>query len=222
MIFATTLFRGSGFDRSRVMTYGPEHVGVLASMLRRHGGHDLVCIHDGQEMPAEVRGIEMPTAVKDLPTYAPKLYLFSQAVGDAIGERYACIDLDVILLGDVSTILPAADFAIWDQARGEPYNSSLMAMEPGARRIVWDNLTPDAWGRARSTTRHRWTGDQTWIAECLGEGEATFSEATGVLQYRPSKHRQAPPDSALALFTCGPYRPDLEAAHSPWIGDAYR
>ena len=223
MIFVTCLFTGHGFDRDRVMTYGPRHVAVLANMLRRHGGHELVCVHDGQDLPAGVTGVQMPDNVAALPRYYPKTWALSDALGHVIGETYAAIDLDVVIVADPAAALPAdVRFASWDQARGEPYNSSLFVLEPGARREVWDRFSVEAAEKAERTATYRWTGDQSWIAHVLGPGECTFGEDTGILQYRPSKHRAACPEGARALFMCGPYRPDLEAEHSEWVREAYR
>lgn len=223
MIFVCTLFRGHDFDRTRVMRYGPEHVAVLASMLRRHGGHELWCVNDGTfGLPPSCRGVLMPDCVSRLPRYYPKLWLFSEAFGTVVGTRFAAIDLDVIVTGDLAPVLETRhDFLIWSQARGEPYNTSLFTLEPGARSQVWDLFTVASAVEAEKYAR-RWTGDQSWVAHVLGRGMATFGEETGVLQYRPKMHRAACPAGAVALFTCGPFRPDLEAERSAWIEEAYR
>jgi hypothetical protein len=189
-------------------------------MLRRHGGHELVCVHDGYDMPEGVRGIRMPDAVAALPRYYPKVWLHSAELGDLVGRRYACIDLDAIIIGDPAEVFRDVPFTIWDQARGEPYNSSLMAMYPGASRAVWDSFSLEAALRANSAAS-RWTGDQSWIAVVLGEGVPTFSETDGILQYRPSIHREMQPEGRV-VFTCGPFLPDREAMQSDWISEAYR
>lgn len=223
MLFVCWLFGGRYFNRTKVMTYTPEHVRILAGMLRRNGGHELVCATD---QPAEVaavgvRAVTMPEAVSRLPRYYPKLWAFSTEFGEIIGRRFTSIDLDVIVTGDLGDLAATSgDFVIWNQARGEFYNSSFFNLEPGARRAVWDRFTPER-AAAAETVAGRWTGDQSWIGAVLGPGERTLSERDGLLQYRPSLHRAAPVAGALAYFTCGPYRPDTEAPHSAWIRSAY-
>lgn len=225
MIVLCWLFQGHGFDRRRVMAYGPEHVRVLAAMLRRHGGHQLVCVTDQPEAVQEVGvdAVAMPAEVAALPRYFPKLWAFSRACGDFIGERYASIDLDAVVVGDLAPVLDTADdFLVWDQARGEPYNTSLFALEPGARAEVWDRFNEQAAEAAERTASFRWTGDQSWVAWVLGAGQRTFGEDAGVIQYRPTLHRAGPPAGARALFLCGPFLPDLEAAHSQWLREAWQ
>ena len=222
MKFVCWLFRGNGFNRSKVMSYTPEHVRVLQAMLERHGGHELICITDqGREVSnAGVKVMDMPEEVSGLPIYYPKLWAFSETFGAAMGERFASIDLDVVLTGDPASVFPDTDFAIWDQAKGELYNSSLFALEPGARKEVWDRFTPEAAERAK-TNAMRWTGDQSWIGEVLGDGEETFSQDDGIIQYRPSLHRERPAGNGIAYFFCGPMRPDTESVASPWIRNHY-
>lgn len=228
MIVVCWLFQGHGFDRRRVMTYGPEHVRALGSMLRRHGGHELLCITDQPEavqaagVAPGVAAVAMPREVAALPRYYPKLWAFSRELGDFIGERYASIDLDAVVVDDLAPVLDTGDdFLVWDQARGEPYNTSLFALEPGARSHVWERFTVEL-GEAAELAVGRPTGDQCWLGHLLGPGQPTFSEAAGVIQYRPSLHRADCPPGAKALFMCGPYRPDLEATESTWVKEAWR
>lgn len=225
MIFVCWLFQGHGFDRRRVMSYGPEHPRVLASMLRRHGGHELICVTDqgAAVRAAGVTTVALPPEVAALPRYYPKLWAFSREFGDFIGERFVSIDLDAVVVGDLAPVLDTAHpFLVWDQARGEPYNTSLFALEPGARAQVWERFTVEAAAEAELLAGFRWTGDQSWVGWALGGAEATFGEGAGVLQYRPSRHRAAPPEGARAVFLCGPYRPDLEAQESAWIAESWR
>lgn len=232
MIFVCWLFQGHGFNRDRVMTYGPSHVRVLANMLERAGGHRLLCVTD---QPARVERVlpigdvvELPAEVAALPRYYPKLWAYSKAFGEIVGERFASIDLDAVVVEDLAPVLerapgtPGHDFLVWDQARGERYNTSLFALTPGARAEVWDRFTVEAGDTAEAVVG-RPTGDQCWLGYILGPGQATFSEASsGVLQYRPKAMRAARPEGARAFFMCGPYRPDLEAALSPWVREAWR
>lgn len=224
MVFVCWLFTGHGFNRDKVMRYGPQHVATLARMLSRHGSHELLCVTD---QPKEVQAagvgvIPMPPEVSALPRYYPKVWLFSDELAGIIGRRFGSIDLDAVVTGDLGPVLDTNDdFIIWDQAKGEPYNTSLLAMEPGARPEVWDRFTVEA-GDAAQIAVGRPTGDQCWLGHFLGPDEATFSEDTGVLQYRPSKHRASKPEGVRAAFMCGPYLPDVEAKSSEWVREAYR
>jgi hypothetical protein len=218
--FVCFLWRGTGFSRP-VATYGVQHVAVLARMLERHGGHQLTCIHDGVELPPGVAGVQMPDAVARLPNYLPKLWAWSPELHCQVPRRFACIDLDVVILDDLAPVLEThAPVMIWDSAVGEPYNSSLFTLARGFGHDVWTTMTPErvAEAEARST---RWTGDQSWVAHVLGPHLPTFGEWTGVIRYRRSRHAAAPPPGTRAAFLCGPMAPDTEGKHSPWIARAW-
>lgn len=218
MDFVCTLWRGTGFWK-RTATYGPQHVERLAAMLARHGGHALTVVHDGNfELPAGVRSVRMPAAVAELPDYLPKLWLWSPDLADAMDvDRFACVDLDVVILDDLAPVLATANhIRLWDAAVGEPYNTSLFTLTPGHGHQVWWRYSDAALAGARARAK-RWTGDQSWVAHILGWGMPTFGEATGVFRYRPTKHRQAPPRGARAAFFCGPFCPQTESEHSEWV-----
>lgn len=220
MIFVCWLWKGHGFDR-QVVKYGERHVTTLSDMLWRHGGHSLWCVHDGNFSPP-VPGIRMPDDVAALPDYLPKLWAWSAEFHALMPGRFASIDLDAIVVADLEPVLASRrPLKIWDQARGERYNTSLFALQPGFGNAVWDCATPEAIERAKAQAE-RWTGDQSFVSYILGDGHDTFGESDGVLQYRPTVHRAACPDGARALFTCGPYDPKREAEESEWIREAYR
>lgn len=216
MHFVCFLWRGRGFERP-VAKYGVEHVAVLANMLARHGAHRLTCIHDGVAMPFGVAGIRMPETVAALPDYLPKLWAWSPELQLRMPERFACIDLDVVVLDDLAPALATeAPIRIWDSAKGEPYNSSLFTLDPGHGHAVWTTLEPSRVAEAKRKAT-RWTGDQSWIAHVLGPHLPTFGEDTGVVRYRRSQHQAAPPAGTRAAFLCGPCEPGAEGRHSKWI-----
>lgn len=220
MHFVTFLYRGHGFDK-RVASYGPEDVAALASMLRRHGGHRLTCVHDGQEMPDGVAGIRMPASVAAMTDYMPKLWAWSPEFHALVREPFAGIDLDTVVLADLAPVLETdAPIRLWDSAVGEPYNTSLFTLTPGRGTIVWLSLTPERVAAARAKAE-RWNGDQSWIAHALGPTLPTFGEDTGVIRYRRSIHVEAVPQETRAVFFCGPYSPRVERERSPWVAKSW-
>lgn len=223
MLFVCWLWHGHGFERA-VAPYTFRHVSVLSRMLRRHGGHDLVCVTDRpRHCPAGITPIAMPDGVRALPNYLPKLWAWSPEFQFIVGRRFASIDLDVVIVDDLAPVLePVAGdpVLLWSRASGEPYNTSLFALEPGACQEVWTRLSPEAVEAARQRSG-RWTGDQSWVAHVLGPGRASFGEETGVMQYRPKIHRAMRPVGLRAGFMCGPYEPFSEAEASGWVKAAY-
>jgi len=220
MQFVCFLWRGHAFDRP-VARYGLPHVVALARMLARHGGHRLTCVHDGVYLPDGIRGVRMPDTVSALPDYLPKLWAWSPALHALMPQRFAVVDLDVVIAADLAPVLEAqVPIRLWDSARGEPYNTSLFTLEPGAGHEVWTSMTVERVAAAKARAS-RWTGDQSWVAHVLGPDLPTFGEDTGVIRYRPSLHRAAPPQNMKAAFFCGPMCPQTEAAHSRWVASAW-
>jgi hypothetical protein len=220
MLFVCWLWNGHGFWK-QTARYNETHVAVLASMLKRHGGHELACVTNMPIAVGGVRRLRMPDRVAELPDYLPKLWAWSSEFHDMIDERFASIDLDVVLTGDIAPILQTnAPLRIWDHAKHEPYNTSLFSLEPGYGQEVWASYTPERVASARAKAGY-WTGDQSWVAHVLGDGEETFGDRSGVIAYRPEKHQREMPRAANAVFFCGPYDPAIEAEQSEWIKAAW-
>lgn len=215
--FVCWLWRGRGFWNA-VARYEAEHVRVLASMLGRHGGHRLTCVHDGSfEMPAGVKSIVMPRDVAALPDYQPKIWAWSPEFHQLIGERFASIDLDTVILGDLAPVVETdAPIRLWGDAMGEPYNTSLFTVEPGFGNAVWDRYSPEALERARGRAA-RWTGDQSWVAHVLGPNMPALSHEGSLLRYAQRRNRQGVPIGTRAVFFCGPFCPRTESDHSRWV-----
>lgn len=185
-------------------------------MLRRHGGHSLTCVTDQKINIEGVSVIAMPDMVVALPDYLPKLWAWSPEFHRLVGRRFASIDLDVVILDDLAPVLATdAPFRIWNEARLEPYNSSLFVLEPGFGNEVWESYSPDRLAKARANARY-WTGDQSWVAHILGPNHETFGEKDGVRRYRPTLHGWEP-ENCRAVFFCGPYDPATEGCDKPWI-----
>lgn len=208
------------------MVYDSRHVRVLASMLKRHGGHTLTCVHDGSfdlKNEDEINTIRMPREVSRLPNYLPKLWVWSQAFQEFMDERFAFIDLDVVILGDLAPLLQTSDpvrFA--SGAHREPYNTSLFVIEPLFGQEIWDRLDLNEVRRASKLAEY-WTGDQSWVAHILGPDYPIIREDEGVRVYRPARNRGGPmAEPTLAAFMCGPYEPFTEARASEWVRQAYR
>ncbi len=219
MHFVCWLWRGKNFWKT-VAKYDERHVEALSSMLKRHGGHELICVQDGNfDIPGS---IIMPEEVAELPDYLPKLWCFSPEFHRIMGGRFASIDLDVVITDDLSPLLNVNEpFVIWNQAKGEPYNTSLFALEAGYHQHVWKSMSVDKVSAARRQYA-RWTGDQSWVAHILGSDEPTFGEQDGVLQYRPSVHRMEKPRNMKTMFLCGPYEPESESMKSEWMRQAWK
>jgi len=207
-------------------TFGPETVRTLKSMVGRHYPHPhrFVCITDDTTGLDTIETVPLWNDYADLP--APtgprnpscyrRLKLFDPAIRNILGERFVSLDLDCVLLADLTPLWHRPeDFVMWGDTNPKThYNGSMVLMTAGARKQVWESfdrrLSPTAAMRAG-----HFGSDQGWISFCLGPGEARWTKADGVYSYRndiaPSGRL---PGDARAVFFHG--------RHDPWADDVRR
>lgn len=191
------------------------HVNALRDMVAKHypDPHRFICITDDADGIAD--GIEIVPlwddhadlknpSWKNAPSCYRRLKLFSRDIGELIGDRFICMDLDVVITGDLRPVVNRSeDFVILrDPGRLWPYNGSMMMMTAGARAHVWDEFDP-----VESPKLAHEAGclgsDQGWISYRLGPNEAVWTAADGVLSYRVDLGKGSvplPKSAALVVF----------------------
>lgn len=218
-------------------SFGAAQVNTLARMVARHypAPHRFICVTD------DARGIDSsietyrlwddfgtvrnPSGMKN-PSCYRRLRIFSRNAGEWLGERFVCMDLDAVVLGDLRPLWDRPDdFVIWrSTTSGNPYNGSMFMLRAGARASVWETFDPD---RSPSLTKGAgfYGSDQAWIAYALGRGEKTWGPEDGVHSFRNEiVNRPTPPPGARVVFFHGrgdPWSPDVYNRHA-WVRDAYK
>jgi hypothetical protein len=239
MDFVTFKWRPSPGYRSK---FEASTVNTLHSMLGRnfHQPFRLTCITDDPKgISAEVRvlplweihsrlpsphGINYPSCYRRLPLFAEEFN--GQRVAELIGPRFACMDLDLVILGDVTAMFAEdVDFRIWgDTAKGTPYNGSLWMLRAGARRQVWDQFDPVE--SPKKSLAFGYIGsDQGWIGACLGPNERKWSTRDGVYSFRNhiQRNRYLLPANARVVIFHGAIDPWGEHAQRlSWVRKHYR
>jgi hypothetical protein len=206
--------------------YSAGHVNMLRAMLGRHLllPHQLVCITDDPSgIEAGVRTIPIWPFLEELPGCWRRLYLFSESMGDLLGERFASIDLDCVICGDVSHIFSRTEPFIINSYQGhadkiisQRYNGSLFLMDAGARTKVWSDFTRNVPALIKNAPGLVGT-DQAWIRVILGADEAIFGMKDGIYEARSIKD-QLPKDARLVFFS-GPRDPVL--SKDAWVSEHY-
>ena len=177
-------------------TFGPETVNVLQRMVARHyaAPHRFTCITD------DARGLDPAVDVVPLwsdfatiasphggrnPSCYRRLRVFAPDIAPVLGERFVCLDLDTVIVGDVAPLFDRPeDFVIWGETDPRSfYNGSMFLLRAGARPRVWDEFDPQR-SPQRAKAAGKFGSDQGWISYCLGKGEATWSRRDGVYSYR--------------------------------------
>jgi len=196
-------------------TFGPETVYALREMIRRHYAkpHRFVCVTD---QPEELPGIEaiklwndfadVPSNIgRGYPSCYRRLKLFAPDAGATFGPRVVSIDLDVVVVGDMSPLFDRhEDFVIWGQSdfKTQAYNGSLWMLRTGTRPQVWQNFNPLSSPRAAAQAGCKGS-DQGWMCYVLGPHEAKWTQRDGVYSYR--KHvapggNRLPADARIVAF----------------------
>jgi hypothetical protein len=204
---------GVGFllpNQKRGHEYGPDHVNIAHAMLKRHlrMPFETVCITDDPAgIDPAIRCIPLWDKCRYLGGCFNRLYVFSADMARFIGPRFACLDLDCVIVDDVTPIFARTEKFIINSYSPAPsgawaeqlYNGGLFMMDAGARAQVWDLFDYDnspAWVQDR---RDRVGTDQAWIREVLGPDEARFTKSDGVYEARDIG-ATLPADARLVMF----------------------
>lgn len=227
-------------------TFGPETVNVLRSMVARNLSldHEFFCVtDDAAGIDPRVRVIPLWNDFAEIPNPSSprnpscyrRLKLFSAEAATLIGERIVCMDLDTVIVGDVTPLFDRPDdFVIWGgqtvEARPNSrvyswYNGSLLMLRAGTRRQVWESFDPRT-SPARAHRANCRGSDQGWISFILGAGEKVYSTADGVYSYRNHvlpRSGRLPSDARFVSFhgQWDPWMSQVKRAHS-WVREHYR
>ena len=235
MIFVT--WKWQGHVRYRT-TFVARHVNTMLSMLTRHyhAPFELVCITDDPKgLDSAVRYIPLWDTFAGLisphggvgPACYRRLRAFSREMADVIGSRFTSIDLDTVLVDDVTPLFTRTeDFLIYrHQHRKTPYNGTLWTMNAGAREQVFTKFDPRV-SPALAKKAGFQGSDQAWISYILGPDEAGWSAADGVCAFRTDvrqKNYSIPKGARIVSFhgSDDPWAPHARRI-APWVEEHYR
>lgn len=206
--------------------FNATHVNVWAAMLRRHCTLDLdiACVTaTPQGIDPSVRIIAPPGEWDGLqtshwrggrPSCYRRITMFRPDAADIFGERFVCMDLDVVIGANIDAILDRdEDFVINSPSESGPrrlYNGSMMMLTAGARAKVYETFTPE---KAEEASTRYMGSDQAWIAYVLGKGEAMWSPADGVKRWGQ--------EPGPIVFFPGHVKP-WDVLDHEWVGEHYR
>lgn len=159
-----------------------------------------------------------------------RLPMFGDRAREWIGERFLNLDLDALVVGDLTPILSRTeDFIGWwpDQQANRKFrlNGSMIMMTAGSRRQVWDEFRIDHpllddRGDFRNPVYE--DSDQAWINRILdAEKEAAWGVDDGVYRYGTEIYKAGGglPANARIIFFPGKFKPwsELSLERSPWL-----
>lgn len=198
-------------------------------MIRRHvsAPHTIACVTDIPEgIDSSVEIIAPPRDFEDwrIPSWGPerpqclrRLAMYAPDAGKIFGDRFVCMDLDCVVVGQLDPMIEARSGFRIAKGRGgvnRPYNGSMVYLEAGARPQVYERLTQLA---AAEAGKQFVGSDQAWLAYCLGVDEETWGPEDG-LQFWDKAD-----ESARVVFFPGKEKPwDWGPQGRDWVRDNYR
>lgn len=220
--------------------YTADHVNRLAAQISTHlkAPHRIVCFTDDAEgIGSGVTARPIREGAAPVPRFDRmplrncfrKLGVFNPAMREIAGERLLQIDLDTVIVGDISHIAQREEpLVIWRSPsigkKGFALNTSLVLHTPGSRKDLWDTYVADPEGVALAARAAGWTGTDQAVVAHLAPDAATFDESDGIISFRDHLRggdRGLPPDARLVSFydRFDPADPKVRAI-APWIAES--
>lgn len=218
--------------------YDAEAVNTLFRMVDRHYPlpHRNICVTD--DAKGIDAGIEIVPLWKDHanvanpngahnPSCYRRLKLFAPDAGQTFGERLVAIDLDTVIVGDLTELFSRAeDFVIWGQSdypRTQFYNGSLWMLKTGSRPKVWTEFDPKTSPR-KALAKGCKGSDQGWFNYII-PNEAVWGSKDGVYSFRVhcAKNGWRLPEGARIVAFHGKQDPwGYFAQQIDWVREHYR
>lgn len=231
---ATYFWYEPGTKFSANYVYTPDDVRLLQRMVKRNltVPHEFVVITDRPhlfEEDEEIRAVPIDWAKHVPGTCFVRLFTFSPAARELIGECVLQLDLDCVIVGDMDDLVNRnEDLVLWHNPRRVPwdgpdadprlpwYNTSILLHKCGTMTEIWKEFDP-------SNVRFR--DDQWWISAKLGPDMPYWDRADGIyrnlIPNRPGTGVQGElPENAKIVFFPGSAGKAHDAhmiEANPWI-----
>jgi len=205
------------------------HVNILFNMLRRNMKVPFqpVCITDDPSgLDPDIRVIKLWDKHRDLGGCWNRLYIFSEDMKDLIGNRFAYMDVDTVITGDVTPIFSRPDPIIgWKAPRGH-FGGGFWLMDAGIKDSIWSNFNADKALSLENFQKKGWT-DQAWINHCLQDEDVpAIGPDDGVYLLQPRngnfdmEDNRYPENMTMAFFA-GPRDP-TDFVNVPWVKENWK
>lgn len=198
-----------------------EHVNIMRNMIERHysGEHEVVCFTDDPEgIDERVRVEPLPTDYLNVPnpmgegfpSCFVRLFAFSDEMKKVVPNRFVSLDLDAVIVGDITELLDRDEELVWWYAKTKDekqVNGSMWMHVPGTRTELWSEFNPAV--SPFEAVEAGWRGsDQGWFSY-KSRDEAGWTSEDGVYSWDPQLKRRGYflPKGAKIIFFHGPVKP---------------
>lgn len=213
-------------------SFTSNHVNILYAMIKRNlkTPFKFFCVTDDKEgIHKDIIAIdlwpepEMPYIKTNRPQCYKRLKLFSPEAKEIFGNRVVCIDLDTVIVKDITDIIQTPGEFVGYNKRYVPYQGAFFIHETGTRSYVWADFDPI---ESPKLAKKYEGSDQAWLSYKLPKGEKVLTKKDGLYCYdadKVNKPRDLPHDCRMVIFRGGlkPHYPKVYNKHS-WIKEHYR
>jgi len=214
--------------------FGPEYVNRLRAALDLHLSlpHELVCVTDDPTgVDARVRLVDLPTTLSQTPRCRRRMQVFSKDFARQLGDRILSIDLDVVLVGDITPIVDRREpIVCWRVGYAQVFSGSFHLMDAGHLDGLWRAFESDPEGYPRRVCpRERVPSDQAMLNAYLrGDDVPHWTEADGFVTYFGAgyerlehlglgmRHTTLPAGARVVVMGSADLA-ELEAGRDPWM-----
>jgi len=219
--------------------FGARHVNTLRSMLARRLEleHRIVCVtDDGAGLDDAIEVLELPARHADSPRCRRRMRQFDREFARAIGDRILSLDLDVVIVDDITPLVDRPDpLVCWRVAYAGVFSGSIVLMDAGVLDPLWRAFDADPDGYARRAAPRGVGSDQAMLNFYLSRTPAirpaVWTEADGLVTFFGKGYER------LERRGVGPGHPHLprgarivvlgsddlevleQSAHYPWVSE---
>lgn len=216
----------------------PKHINRLQEAFKKHLKipHEFVCVTDNPDSinVTDIRVIPLWNEFRDLGRCFVRLGVYSKSMADIIGPRFVCIDLDTVILDDVTSIFdrPEPFVGYRDSKNPKCLSGALYMMNAGAKEEVYNSfrrlyqMVPEQGRREWFLKTYNRTSDlvgsdQSWQSEVIGtKNVPRWTWDDGIYDYWNVEELPELPENAKIVFMNGLRRdaslPEFQKKH-PWI-----
>lgn len=199
--------------------FGPEYVNRLRCALKTHLQlpHQLYCFtNDTSGIHPDVKTFPI-LEFTDTPRCRRRMKQFDSAMRGLVGPRMLSIDLDVVIVDDITAIVDRPEpLVCWKVAYANVFSGSFLLMDTGHLHHLYERFAADPEGYPAKVQPRGVPSDQAMLNHFLeGRPVPHWTEADGFVTYFGEGYER------LAHHGVGPNNPELpEGARIVVLGSA--
>lgn len=214
--------------------FGPEYPRRLRAGLERHLQipHEVVLVTDRPVAIPGVRTVPMPSTFASTPRCRRRMQQFSRAFADELGAtRMLGIDLDVVLLGDLTPIVDRPEPIVgWKVGHAGVYSGSFLLFDAGALEGAWQLFAAAPEVYPRQVQPYGVPSDQAMVNHWLATQPRIphWTERDGFVSYYGAGYermqhlgvgprRPTPPPGARIVVLGSADKAVMDEGAYPWI-----